>query len=303
MSVFGAVVRQGNFARAAKQLGMTASGVSRRISRFELRLGVRLFNRTTRQMSLTDAGEALATRCEDILEAISEAEEVAIRLGATPSGTLRVAASNAFSVFVVLPLLRRLREKYPDLHVVIVQGDGPIDILQRNADLAISPELPGGESFIARKLIEDPWVICAAPEYLERHGAPTTPEDLFNHDCLTIHASDRTRDRWSFRNPDGSDARSLPIEGVVSGIGLVVREAVLAGLGIGCIARLIVQSDLKAGRLVPLLEAYMPENTRSIYAIYPSRTHLSAKVRVFLDELVEYVQYAAHHGLDRSDVA
>lgn len=292
MTVFAAVVKAGSFVGAARRLGMTASGVSRRIGRFEDRLGVRLLNRTTRRISLTEAGEALYERCDEILASIEEAEEAALHLRRAPRGVLRVAASDAFALKVLIPFLTGFQARYPELRVVLVQGDGPIDLLASRIDVAIRFELPTSTSFVARKLIDDPWIFCASPAYLEAHGRPRTPDDLAGHRCLTIHARDVTSDRWRFDDPADGKPVNLDIASVFSGIGLAVREAALAGLGIGRIAHFLVSCDLAAGDLVPLLTDWMPDEGRAIYLVYPDRRYLPSKARVFIDELAGHVAAA-----------
>ncbi len=287
MTVFAEVVRTGSFVGAARQLGLTSSGVSRKISRFEDRLGVRLFNRTTRSLSLTEAGEALSERCTDILTSIEAAENVARDLSAGPAGVLRVAASDALCVEVIVPFLKDFSERYPDLAVTLVHGDGPVDLLEERIDLALSFGRPPETSFIARKLIDDPWIVCAAPSYLKRHGAPETPAALLKHRCLTIHARGVTKDHWKFCIEDEIEAIQAP--SAFSGIGLTVKAAALEGLGIARLAHFLVCTEIAAGRLIPLLTDQMPKNERAIYAVYPNRQYLPSKIRLFIDALKDHM--------------
>ncbi|MEM1198494.1 MAG: LysR family transcriptional regulator [Pseudomonadota bacterium] len=291
--MFSTVARSGSLAQAAQALNISPSGVSRRLSRFEDRLGVRLFNRTTRTLSLTEPGIYLLERCDDILWAVEEAESTVSQLRQKPRGTLRVAASDAFSLIVLVPFLESFQAKFPDLKVILLQGDGPIDLLGSNLDLAIRFELPSATSLIVKKLISDPWVICAAPSYLARFGPITDPNQLADHRCLAIHARGRTDNRWEFRNAEDQPYH-LEIPSVISGIGLVNREAALAGLGVARLAHFLVRDRLASGELVQVLADHMPNDNRSIFAVYPERQFLPSKVRYFLDALSEFMKDRFH---------
>lgn len=279
--LFREIAAQGSFVAAAEKLKLTPSAVSKRLSRFEARLQVRLFNRTTRSLALTEAGRELLQRTEVILDAIDEAEQQARSLSETAAGRIRVACSDAFALHVIVPLLPQLYEAHPGLSVILVQGDGPLDLVAEKVDLAIRFEPPALTSFVAKRLIDDPWVVCASPSYLERYGHPQSPADLHQHRCLTIEARMFETNRWTFANEE------LQVASVFSGIGLVVREAALAGLGVARLAQFLVIDDLREGRLVELLASSMPESDRAIYAVYPNREYLAKKVRVFIDALAE----------------
>lgn len=288
MSVFAEVVLTGSFVGAARRFGLTASGVSRKISRFEERLGVRLFNRTTRALSLTEAGEALFERCEGILQSINDAESAVRDLSGNPRGILRVAASDAFSMHVIVPFLKTFSQKFPDLSITLMQADGGINLLGERIDVAILFAKPDENSFIIRKLIDDPWVVCASPDYLEQHGTPDSPRDLSEHRCLTIHARGTTNNQWKF----GTDGKveTIFIESNFSGIGLTVKKAALQGMGVARLAHFLVSDDLAAGRLKPLLMNNVIQDDRAIFAVYPNRQHLPSKSRVFIDGLSNYIE-------------
>ncbi|QTD55707.1 LysR family transcriptional regulator [Parasphingorhabdus cellanae] len=287
MSVFTEVVQSGSFIEAGRRLGLTPSGVSKKISRFEDRLGVRLFNRTTRTLSLTEAGNALFDRCENILAEIEDAEDTARNLSSVPRGVLRIAASDALSLQVLVPFLQKFAQDYPEVSVLLLQGDGGINLLNERVDAALLFDRPAETSFIARKLIDDPWIICASPEYLEQHGTPRVPADLRHHRCLTIHAKGKTNDQWTF---DGGDkGETIRINSVFSGIGLTVKAATLQNMGIARLAHFLVSSEIAAGKLKPILEDRIGNDSRAIYAVYPNRQHLPSKTRVFVDALNQYI--------------
>ncbi|WP_422344150.1 LysR family transcriptional regulator [Parasphingorhabdus sp.] len=287
MSVFTEVVQSGSFIEAGRRLGLTSSGVSKKISRFEDRLGVRLFYRTTRSLSLTEAGNALFARCENILAAIEDAEDTARNLSTVPRGVLRIAASDAFSLQVLLPFLKTFSRDYPHVSVLLLQGDGGINLLKERVDIALLFERPVETSFIVRKLIHDPWVVCASPEYLEQYGTPATPSDLLDHRCLTIHAKGQTTNQWTF---DGGDEKeTIRVDSTFSGIGLTVKAAALQNMGIARLAHFLVSSEIATGKLKPILSHWNKNDDRAIYAVYPNRQHLPFKTRVFVDALNQYI--------------
>jgi len=287
LTVFHEVAQAGSFVGAAKSLGMTASGISKKISRFEDRLGVRLFNRTTRSLSLTEAGIALSTRCETILGSIQSAENVVKDMSTKPRGNLRVAASDAFCNEVIVPFLPLIAKSYPELSVTMIPSDGRIDLLNERVDLAFMFEHPHETSFVVRKLIADPWILCASPQYLKRYGLPSSPSELRNHRCLTIHARGVTRDKWKFIINKQEDI--IHVDSVFSGIGLTVKAAALQGLGIARLAHFLVCKDINEERLKPIFLNHMPASNRNIYMVYPNRQYLPIKVRVFIDAFAAYV--------------
>ena len=286
--LFSAVARTGSLAAASERLNMSPSGVSRRLKRLEERLGVRLFNRTTRSLTLTEPGASLLERCDDILSAVEDAESAVSQVNLDPRGILKFASSDAFALLVAVPFLEAFQERYPHLRVMLLQGDGPIDMLADGVDIAIRFELPSTASFIVRKLVADPWVVCASPGYLNQHGPISEPADLHDHRCIVIHANGRTTSRWQFSSAERA-TYDIDVEGVTYGIGLVAREAALSGLGVARLARFLVREKLESGELVQVLEEHMPNDDRSIYAVYPDRQYLPTKVRLFLDELADYM--------------
>lgn len=290
LSVFKEVVAANSFAGAAKQLGMTPSGVSRKISRLEERLGVRLFQRTTRSLSLTEAGHALSERSISILASIEAAEATVRDLSSTPSGVLRIAASDALTREVIVPFLPNFFAQFPELSVTVIQGDGGVDLLDERVDVALMFERPDETSFIVKKIAKDPWIICASPKYFAEFGEPATPEDLCEHRCLTIHARGRTRDHWKF--VQNGTPQTIKVPSWFSSIGLNVKAAALEGLGIARLAHFLVCPDIERGALKPILAEFLPRSKRSIYAVYPNRQYLPSKARVFLDKFSSYVRTA-----------
>ncbi len=287
LSVFCEIVASGSFVGAAERLHMTPSGVSKKLSRFEARLGVRLMNRTTRSLALTEAGRDLYARGQDILSSVEEAEAQAQQVSLTPRGRLRVACSDAFAIHVLAPMLPTFAGRYPEVPITLIQGDGPLDILEERVDVAIRFARPKNAAFVAKRLIPDPWVVCASPAYLAQFGAPTAPADLLSHRCLTIHQRRQATDTWSFSPSEvaNTTAEEIKIDGWFSGIGLVVKAAAVEGLGIARLATFLVKDELESGRLVRVLPNRVFDDQRAIYAAYPHQEFLPIKVRVFIDAL------------------
>ncbi|MEX2164751.1 MAG: LysR family transcriptional regulator [Sulfuricaulis sp.] len=285
MLIFARAVQEGGFSAAARALELTPSAVSKQISRLETRLGVRLLNRTTRHISLTDEGRLFYERSARIATEISEAEEWVTALHGNVRGTLRVASTVAFAKNRVLPLIPEFLSRYPELRVILEVTDRTVDLVDEGVDVAIRfTEQMTDPSLVARRLAINRRIVCAAPSYLEAHGVPQTPDDLMKHNCLMLYTVTTFND-WEFEGPEGS--RVLHVSGnFETNSADTVYYAVLAGLGIARLSTYLVGADVKAGRLVHLLPAYVHEKA-SILAVYPHRRHMSPKVRAFIDFLVE----------------
>lgn len=285
MLIFVRSVDEGSFSGAARAMDLTPSAVSKQISALEDRLGVRLFNRTTRHISLTEAGQAFYERCNRIMAEIEEAEETASSLQDQVRGTLRVSATAAFARVEVLPLLKEFLDRYPDLSIQIELTDRPVDVVEEGLDAAIRlHEQVDDPSLVARKLAVNRRIICAAPSYLERHGIPSAPEELLHHNCLTLYTVSRFND-WEFEGTDGN--RVLHVAGnFQANTADALYKAAIAGIGLARLSTWLVAPDIRAGRLVSVLPQYTHEKS-AYYALYPHRRHLSRKVRAFVDFLVE----------------
>ncbi len=287
IAVFTRVAETGSFSAAARDLGLSKSAVSKRVAALENRLGARLINRTTRRLSLTEVGAAFYERAVRILAEMEEAEQAISRLHGEPRGTLRVNMPMSFGIGHVAPALADFMARYPDLRVAMELTDRRVDLIEEGVDLAIRiAELPDS-SFVARRLAPARRVVCASPDYWQRRGRPRHPTDLADHSCLiyTYLSALSAQREWRFKGPKG------PVSVHVSGCleannGDALRDAALAGLGVYLAPTFIVGDDLWAGRLEEVLSDY--EDSRlSVYAVYPHRQHLSAKVRAFVDFLVE----------------
>jgi len=284
MAVFARVVEANSFTEAARRLGMSKAAVSKQISRLEERLGARLLNRTTRRLSLTEVGAAFYERCARIMVEAEDAELAVTRLHAEPRGTLRVDAPVNFGLRYLAPLLPDFMARYPELAVDITFNDRFMDLVDEGYDMAVRIAHLADSSLIARKLAESPRMVCAAPRYWEAHGRPGVPADLARHNCFD-YSYLTTRNEWRFRGPEGPVA--VRVSGTLhSNNGDVLRAAAVAGLGVVLMPVFMAHDDLVAGRLEPVLREF-EEPPPGIHAVYPHNRHLSAKVRAFVDYLVD----------------
>jgi DNA-binding transcriptional LysR family regulator len=285
MQVFTRVVEQGGFAKAAERLGISTSACSRHVAELEAHLDSRLLNRTTRRLSLTESGQAFYDRCVQVLADLAEAEQAAAASAARPRGTLKLTCAISFGVRHVAPLVGAFAARHPEMRFDVQLSDRFVDLVEEAFDLAIRIGESPTQNLMARKLGETCLVPCAAPLYLREHGAPETPADLARHACLTYEYLPQ-RNTWRFRDRTGRE-HAVRIAGPVhANNGEMLAAAAAEGIGIALEPDFIVGTDLAAGRLVRVLADYAPAPT-SIYAVYPSRRHLSAKVRAFVDFLAE----------------
>lgn len=280
--VFVAVVECDGFSSAARKLGVSKSAVSKRITSLENKLGVQLLYRTTRRLSLTEAGEHYYQNAVKALRFASEAEDAVIQRQAQPQGRLRINTPMSFGRLHIAPLIPRFLERYPEIQIDMVMDDRVVDLIEGRFDIAIrGGDLPDS-SLVARKLAPMHSMICASPDYIARHSMPQVPAELVDHNCL--HFS-YTMSEWSFTKQGEEEVVRATGNYLVNN-GEALREVLLRGMGIGRAPTFIVGSDIAAGRLVQVLPDYrMP--TKALYALFPERQHLPAKVRVFIDFVVE----------------
>ncbi len=283
-AAFQKVVETGSFTAAASALEVTKSAVSKHVARLEDNLGARLLDRTTRRLRPTEVGEAFYLRCARILADIEEAEGAVASLQTQPKGTLRVNAPVSFGVRHLGALLPGFLSRHPDLTVELTLNDRVVDLIDEGFDMAIRIADLADSTLIARRLAPARRVVCASPAYWKRHGKPTTPTELADHECLIYSYLPYGRE-WFF----GSGARrhAVPIRGrLVANNGDMLNAAAVAGLGAVLSPTFIVGDDVRAGRLETALEDWEAPPL-SIHAVYPHNRHLSAKIRVFVDYLIE----------------
>jgi DNA-binding transcriptional LysR family regulator len=282
---FARVAETGSFSAAARALNISKSLVSRQVSWLEAELGARLIARTTRSLTLTEAGRNYYDQVVRILTQIEEADLSVSQLQATPRGRLRVSAPMSFSVQRLAPVLPEFLELYPQIEVDVVLNDRRVDLLADGFDLAIRIGRLADSSLIARKLCGMKRYVCGSPDYLERRGTPKTPADLKRHDCLCYSNADFLTE-WRFTEPDG---RPLAVEvkgRLHANNGDLLRAAALRGLGLVELPEFLVGRDVESCALVPVLEPYIRQEG-GVYAVYPHARYLPPKIRVFIDFLAE----------------
>jgi DNA-binding transcriptional LysR family regulator len=286
--VFTAVVEAGNFSAAAERLGISRAAASKHVLQLEERLSARLLNRTTRRVSVTEAGRAFYEQCRRILADLEEAERSAGELHNEPRGELRIIAPTNFALAEIGSAITDLALAYPKLRINLTLNDRVTDPIEAGYDIAISVGRPRGasSSLIARKLNSSRRILCAAPDYLARRGTPKRPEDLAQHACLTYSYLDPP-DEWHLIGNDGE--RVVKISGpIVTSHREVLKTAAVRGLGIAYGPVIFFRQDLEAGRVVEVLPKFkLPEAT--IYAVYPAGQQRSAKVLAFNDFMTRYL--------------
>lgn len=285
MAIFALVAQEGSLSGAARALGLTPSAVSRVIARTERRIGTRLLLRTTRAIRFTAEGEAYLRGARRILADMAEVEDAITDQG-VPRGRLRVSASVAHGRLAIVPLIAAFSARYPAIVVDLALGDELVDILGGQADVAIRFGHLADSPLTARYIGETRQVVVAAPDYLARFGAPQVPEDLLAHNCLRFNFRRAAHD-WPFRR-DGVDF-ALKVGGTVEGSsGEALAQFARLGTGIARIGAFSVQADLDSGHLVPLLEAYNPDDREPIHPVFVGGGAMPARVRAFIDFLVEH---------------
>ena len=280
LEIFARVVTAGNMSAAGREMGLSPAVVSKRISHLERRLSARLFQRTTRQLTLTEAGQGFYDRVVNILAGIEEAEAFVTRRNTVPRGTLKITASTAFGRMHIAPHLGEFLEQYPDIGLELDLSDSFVDIVGTGFDAAIRVAELEDSSLVARKLAPNHRVICASPDFLKKNGAPETLADLAKFNCLAPSA----QEVWRLQGPDGPV--SVRVNGNIrTNSTEVVREAVIAGLGIAMRSTWDVGPELKSGKLKIILPNYQESPRVAVYAVYPCRQYVPAKLRVFVDYL------------------
>jgi DNA-binding transcriptional LysR family regulator len=281
LDIFARVARTGNMSAAGREMGLSPAVVSKRISLLEETLGARLFHRTTRQLTLTETGEGYFRRVVDILSLCEEAEDFVSRRNTKPRGLLKVTAPTSFSRLHIAPKLDAFLERFPEVKLDLHLTDHFEDIIRDGFDLAIRIGELEDSSLVARKLAPDKRVLCASPRYLEKIGKrPKTLADLELLNCLSAGA----QEHWHVEGPDGP--AQIKVEGNVrTNSAEFVREALIAGLGIGLRPTWDIAAELESGALEVVLPQYRGSSNMAIYAVYPCRDYLPEKVNVFIDFL------------------
>lgn len=288
MSSFVAVVEQGSFTKAADSLGQTKSSVSKHISKLEERLGVKLLNRTTRKLTLTDAGQGYFDKAASIIEQAEEAEAEITSLQIAPKGTLRLTMPLSFGITEMQHILPGFQDKYPQLKLDVFLSDQILDLMEGNYDLAIRAGKLRDSSLIARKIGESDSLVVASPEYWKKHGKPKTIEELSQHNCMQ-YSNASNPNVWNFIDENGKHV-DIKIDGNLRCNNSGLEMAMAAnGNGVCRLPRFICQSEIDAGHLEPVLDGYNLGNI-GIYVVYLPSRHVPTKIRAFIDYLVDNLQ-------------
>lgn len=284
MTAFVRAVETGGFSAAARDMGLTPSALSKLVTRLEDRLGVRLLQRTTRRLLLTAEGEAFYARARPILRAMDEAEAEVTEAGESARGLLRLHCGSAFGMHQLTPGIPRFQERHPAVEIDITISDQPLGAMESGVDLAIRIGPLDESSMVARRICNLERVICASPAYLLRHGTPRTPDDLQQHNCLSITSLPALR-RWPFDTDDG--IRVVHVGGnVAANNAETVLQLAVAGVGITRLTDVVVSEAIRSGALVTILTDWHHVEPVPLYATYPSGRNLSPKVRAMVDFLV-----------------
>lgn len=283
---FVRVAAAGSFSQAARQLGVSTVAVSRNVQRLESELGVRLLNRTTRHVSLTEEGRTLFETSRTALAELEAAHDTVAERRTEPEGPVRVTAAGAFGRLYVLPLLGEFRARYPRIEVELSLASRIVDTMAEGCDVDIRFGRVPDSNTVVRKLADVPRFVCASPQYLMRHGAPQTPGQLSAHECIRYRSSASGRPRrWEFGR--GSEVVGYDVHGhlILNDI-LAVCDAAVAGLGLAQLATFIATPHIRDGGLVPVLTDYAPP-LFPVSLCYPARRLQPARARAFVDFVVE----------------
>ena len=288
IKTFIAVYRAGSFIDVAKEQNIAPSSVSRSISSLEEILKTRLFQRTTRSLIPTQAGEAYFANIEPLVEEIALINQSLVDATTKPSGRLRITTSVSYGQIIIAPKLASFRKKYPDIQLELILSDGRIDIINDQIDLAIRHGRLPDSSLITRKLTNVNYHLVSSNKYLEQHGAPKKPQDILKHDLVTFTYDD-FKHSWTFKKHNVS--QDIPLKPVLTATNAsVIRQCVREGLGIALLADWTISDDLRSGKLVKILPDWQISGTStdtSIWLIYPSKKFIPAKTKAFTEFLLK----------------
>ncbi|RAR56602.1 DNA-binding transcriptional LysR family regulator [Paraburkholderia unamae] len=285
MTVFLCVAKEGSFSAAGRRLQLSPSAVSKLIARVEQRLNVRLFERVAGSIHLTQEGLAFRQASQRVVDAMNDAENSVISSDAEISGQLTIHTALTTAKYLLAPLLEEFLERYPRIKLKFMLGTERADFARQSIDVAIHSEQPTELSLVAKPLMPRPWVVAAAPAYLQKFGVPATPDELAQHRCLNFTI--RTQwNSWTFR--EAGALTTIATTGHLSADqGELLRTFAINGLGVVRLARFHIAEDIRRGALVPLLEAFQEPSADVFYALYPQGRVLAPRVRAFLSFLEE----------------
>ena len=284
LTVFVQVVENGSFSRAAEQLAMANSAVSRVVKRLEEKLGVNLINRTTRQLRLTEEGSQYFRRVQKILQEMAAAEAEMLAAHEVPQGGLRVDSAMPMVLHLLVPLAAKFNERYPHIQLSLVSSEGYINLIERKVDIALRAGELDDSGLRARHLFDSHFRIVASPEYLEKHGTPQSTEELANHQCLGF-TEPSSLNTWAVSDAQGNPYKISPL--FTASSGEILRSLCLSGCGIACLSDFLVDNDIAEGKLIPLLVEQTSNTPLPFNAVYYSDKAVNLRLRVFLDFLIE----------------
>lgn len=282
MNVFVRVAKAGSFASGARELNISRAMATKHIMQLEGSLGTRLFNRTTRSLSLTDVGTSYLERCQQVLLDVEEMEAAVTHLQTEPRGVLKISAPPVIGATHIARAVAEFLKIHPDLTVEMILQGSPGDLIDEGIDVAIYLGALDDTSMVARKLASSSLVVCGSPAYLEEFGVPQTPQDLLDHSCL-VNWAISPRNKWQFKAEVGYTV--INVSGrMQANVADAIRIAAINGLGLVMLPTYVVGRDIEKGKLKVVLENYLLPPL-DIHAVYPHRKYLSAKVKSFMDFL------------------
>ncbi len=286
LEIFINVVETGSFTAAGRKLNMTGSGVSKQIQNLEHRLKVKLFYRTTRIVTLTEAGQIYYKSVRNAVSNLKEVENELLDLQSTPKGLLKVSLPVSFGVKHLSVAIAEFAVKYPDIKLDLCFSDSKVDVVAGGFDVVVRIGAAPDSVFKARKLAICPIIVCASPEYLKKNSTPKTPEDLKNHHMIT-YSGRENQNSWTYQKTNGAVAHVNFSSVLISDNGEMSKNAMVAGVGMSILPLFLVIDELKSGKLKWVLCNYKSYPTWNIYALHPADRYLTRKARLFIDMLVE----------------
>ena len=284
MVIFSHVVESGSFSAAAIRLGIAKSAMSKHVSLLEKHSGAHLLNRSTRSLSLTDIGETYYQSCSKLIKILEETQNITEALQEKPRGLLRISSPASFGIEHISPLLKPFLQQYPDLNAELLLEDSIVDMTEQGIDVAIRVGWLPDSNLHARKLKDSPMLLCASPEYLKEHGTPKTPEDLMQHEWIIFNLLP-TPFHYTFTKNKVS--KKVQVKGrIKTNNGHAVRNLICEGAGISALTNFVIGKDLESGRLIQLLPDYSIQDV-GVYAVYHHKQQQQAKIRTFINFLVE----------------
>ena len=292
LQIFIEVIRQESFAAVARERDVDPSSVSRAISSLEKELGIRLFQRTTRKLSPTEAGITYFRRVEPLVEEIYQAEELVKEALGQPQGTLKVTASVSFGLKCIIPLLPKFEANYPNLIIELLLTDSRLDLLTDKIDLAIRLGKLKESTLIIQRLISTKYFVCASPNYLAQHQPINQPKDIEKHTCLLFPLAD-FKTHWLFKDKKNKISKISVHGRTIISNAIALQECAIAGMGLALLPNWLIDEDVKSGKIVKVLldyEVTATDFSTSAWLVYPSRRYVPLKVKVFVDFLKKHLK-------------